>query len=83
MSTEPTAHTLSESELWAQYVAKNPSFNGNGSVTLSAAGLRKLFSQTYNVGHDRGFANGKAWASTRGKVTQNRDIFSQMFGGGV
>jgi len=40
---------MKKSELWAKYVEKNPSFAGDGKVTLSAAGLRKLFNQTWDI----------------------------------
>lgn len=52
---------MKKEELWDAFVRKNPSFNGDGNITLSAAGLRKLFNQTYDHGHEQGFENGKAW----------------------
>lgn len=45
---------MKKSELWKAYVAKNPSFAGNGKVTLSAAGLRKLFNQTWDIAYHEG-----------------------------
>ena len=45
---------MKKSELWKAYVAKNPSFAGNGKVTLSAAGLRKLFNQTWDIAYEDG-----------------------------
>ena len=45
---------MKKSELWKVYVARNPSFAGNGNVTLSAAGIRKLFDQTWDIAyHER------------------------------
>jgi hypothetical protein len=45
---------MKKSELWKVYVAKNPSFAGNGNVTLSAAGIRKLFNQTWDIAYHEG-----------------------------
>lgn len=45
---------MKKSELWKTYVAKNPSFAGNGNVTLSAAGIRKLFNQTWDIAYHEG-----------------------------
>ena len=40
---------MKKSQLWKIYVAKNPSFAGDGNVTMSARGLRKLFDQTWDL----------------------------------
>lgn len=45
---------MKKSELWKAYVAKNPSFAGEGNVTLSAAGIRKLFNQTWDIAYEEG-----------------------------
>ena len=45
---------MKKSELWKAYIAKNPSFAGNGNVTLSAAGIRKLFNQTWDIAYEEG-----------------------------
>ena len=45
---------MKKSELWKVYVARNPSFAGNGNVTLSAAGIRKLFDQTWDIAYEEG-----------------------------
>jgi len=42
-------------DLWNQYAKSNPSFNGNGNVTLSARGLRKMFDQTWKIAFEAGF----------------------------
>lgn len=44
---------MTKKELWAAYVAKNPSFAGDGNITMSARGLRKLFDQTWDAGFNR------------------------------
>lgn len=45
---------MSKAELWRKFAARNPSFDGDGAVTLSARGLRKLFSQTWDIAYGAG-----------------------------
>jgi hypothetical protein len=45
---------MTKKALWKQYVDKNPSFDGEGNITLSAAGLRKLFNQTWDIAFEQG-----------------------------
>lgn len=46
---------MKKEDLWDQYAKKNPSFNGNGNVTMSARGLRKMFEQTWKIAFEAGF----------------------------
>lgn len=45
---------MKKSQLWKIYVAKNPSFAGDGNITMSARGLRKLFDQTWDLAYHEG-----------------------------
>ena len=45
---------MKKSQLWKIYVAKNPSFAGDGNITMSARGLRKLFEQTWDYAFHEG-----------------------------
>jgi hypothetical protein len=45
---------VKKSQLWKIYVAKNPSFAGDGNITMSARGLRKLFDQTWDFAFHEG-----------------------------
>lgn len=45
---------MSRDELWRKFAERNPSFDGEGSVTLSARGLRKLFRQTWDFAYEAG-----------------------------
>ena len=45
---------MTKKELWAKYVEKNPSFDGLGTVTMSARGLRKMFNQTWDIAFEAG-----------------------------
>lgn len=40
---------MTKQELWAKYVERNPTFEGEGNVTLSKRGLRKLFDTTWDT----------------------------------
>ena len=42
---------MTKNELWRIYVKKNPSFEGEGNVTMSAKGLRKLFDTTWDTAY--------------------------------
>ena len=42
---------MKKSELWAIYVRRNPSFDGDGHVTMTARGLRKLFDTTWDTAY--------------------------------
>ena len=77
---------MTKPELWAAITAKNPSFNGEGSVTLSASGLRKLFELTWDKAYSSGFDNGKEIAGELHKAaggsggTSGMDAFGSVFG---
>ena len=78
---------MTKQDLWAAYVAKNPSFNGDGNVTMSAAGLKKLFEQTYDKAHEAGVKNGKALEQMKNQKAEKEkpddpmsDLFGSMFG---
>jgi hypothetical protein len=45
---------VKKSQLWKIYTAKNPSFAGDGNITMSARGLRKLFDQTWDYAYHEG-----------------------------
>jgi hypothetical protein len=45
---------MTKAELWAIYVDRNPSFEGEGNVTLSKRGLRKLFDTTWDTAYHDG-----------------------------
>jgi hypothetical protein len=42
---------MTRSELWKIYTDRNPSFAGDGNVTMTAKGLRKLFDTTWEVAY--------------------------------
>ena len=42
---------MKKQELWEIYCRKNPSFEKDGNVTMSAKGLRKLFDTTWDTAY--------------------------------
>ena len=67
---------MTKKELWKIYTARNPSFNGEGTVTMTAAGLRKLFDTTWDVA----FHDGEDEPVERVPPSGNLDALRQMFG---
>ena len=45
---------MTRSQLWKIYSKRNPSFNGDGNVTMTARGLRKMFETTWDVAYFNG-----------------------------
>lgn len=72
---------MTKPELWKIYTDKNPAFAGDGQVTMSAAGLRKLFDQTWEQAYEQGKSVGEAMASLKSRVPGGRldDLFRGMF----
>jgi len=58
---------VKKSQLWKIYVAKNPSFAGDGNITMSARGLRKLFDQTWDLALHEGEEENEATPATDSK----------------
>lgn len=80
---------MNSAELWEAYSTRNPSFNGDGQVTMSAAGLRKLFEQTWSIAYDSGHRTGRREGQREAAAAASRtythtsspmDIFSTVFG---
>jgi hypothetical protein len=40
---------MTKEQLWKIYSRKNPSFDGDGNITMTAKGLRKLFDTTWEI----------------------------------
>lgn len=62
---------MNKQELWAAYVAKNPSFEGDKPVTMSPAGLKKLFDQTWDMAESHALEG----------APPPSNPFDQLFGG--
>lgn len=42
---------MTKNKLWSIYVKKNPSFEGDGTVTMTCKGLRKFFDTTWDTAY--------------------------------
>lgn len=73
---------MTRESLWDAYVSRNPTFASPGNVTLSAAGLRKLFDQTWDHGeaHGREAALDDLGDLGGGLAGKGADLFNEMFG---
>ena len=67
---------MTKRELWKIYSKRNPSFDGEGNVTLSAAGLRKMFETTWEVA----MYDGEEEPSSKQPASANVDALKQIFG---
>ena len=67
---------MTKRELWKIYSKRNPSFDGEGMITLSAAGLRKMFETTWEVA----MYDGEEEPSSKQPASANVDALKQIFG---
>jgi len=67
---------MTKRELWKIYAKRNPSFDGTGNVTLSAAGLRKMFETTWEVA----MYDGEEELSSKQPASPNVDALKHIFG---
>lgn len=56
---------------------RNPSFDGDGNVTLSARGLRKMFEQTWEIAFDSGVMDDEPYIPP--KKVEMPDFFKDIF----
>jgi hypothetical protein len=67
---------MTKKELWKIYSKRNPSFDGEGMITLSAAGLRKLFETTWEIA----MYDGEEEPTSKQPASGNLDALKQIFG---
>ena len=67
---------MTKKELWKIYSKRNPSFDGEGMITLSAAGLRKMFETTWEVA----MYDGEEEPTSKQPASGNLDALKQIFG---
>jgi hypothetical protein len=67
---------MTKKELWKIYAKRNPSFDGEGNVTMSAAGLRKMFETTWEIA----MYDGEEEPSFKQPASANVDALKQIFG---
>jgi hypothetical protein len=68
---------MTREKLWRAYAARNPSFAGDGNVTMSARGLRKMFNTTW----DTAFYDGEEEpCAPKEHSSASVETFMKMFG---
>lgn len=67
---------MTKKELWKIYSKRNPSFDGEGVITLSAAGLRKMFETTWEIA----MYDGEEEPIPKHPPSGNLDALKQIFG---
>ena len=67
---------MTKKELWKIYSKRNPSFDGEGMITLSAAGLRKMFETTWDIA----MYDGEEEPTSKQPASGNLDALKQIFG---
>lgn len=67
---------MDKQQLWKIYTDKNPSFAGDGEITLTAAGLRKLFDTTFEQGVEHGRRRGAIEAALKETFSKGKPFFS-------
>ena len=70
---------MTREQLWKIYTDRNPSFNGDGNVTMTARGLRKMFETTWDVAYFDGEEEPDE-PYRRDQPSGNLDALKQMFG---
>lgn len=73
---------MTKEQLWAQYVAKYPSFSGDEDIKLTAAGLRRLFDLTWRYADQEGYRKGvsfKTGADSFYNTMGKNDPFGGIF----
>lgn len=57
---------MTKDEVWGAYVARNPKLGGTENVTMTAAGFKKFFDQT--------------WKLAAESAPKKLSVFEEMFG---
>ena len=70
---------MTKEQLWDIYVKKNPQFEGEGNVTLSKAGLRKLFNTTWDIAEEHILDLDNDYVPSSHSAPMP-DFFKQIFG---
>ena len=71
---------MTKNELWNIYVKRNPSFNGNGNITMSAKGLKKLFDTTWDTAFYKGEEEDENIKQNFQQQSSSVDMLRSIFG---
>lgn len=70
---------MTRSQLWKIYTKRNPSFEGDGNVTMTARGLRKMFDTTWDTAYFDGEEEPEG-PYRRDQPNGNLEALKAMFG---
>lgn len=70
---------MTKEELWSIYAQRNPSFNGTEPVTLTPAGLKKLFEQTWDHAYEAGADDAEGIEPKYGSSPAS-ELYEKIFG---
>jgi hypothetical protein len=70
---------MTREQLWKIYTKRNPSFDGDGNVTMTARGLRKLFETTWDMAYFNGEEEPEE-PYRQGQPNGNIDALKAIFG---
>lgn len=71
---------MTKNELWNIYVKRNPSFNGDGNITMSAKGLKKLFDTTWDTAFYKGEEEDENIEHNFQQQSSSVDMLRSIFG---
>lgn len=71
---------MTKNELWNIYVKRNPSFNGNENITMSAKGLKKLFDTTWDTAFYKGEEEDENTEQNFQQQSASVDMLKSIFG---
>lgn len=71
---------MTKNELWNIYVKRNPSFNGNENITMSAKGLKKLFDTTWDTAFYKGEEEDENIEQNFQQQSASVDMLRSIFG---
>ena len=71
---------MTKNKLWSIYVKKNPSFEGDGNVTMTVKGLRKFFDTTWDTAYYDGEPDVENIEQSFQQDSAGLDVLKSMFG---
>ena len=71
---------MTKNELWNIYIKRNPSFNGDGNITMSAKGLKKLFDTTWDTAFYKGEEEDENIEHNFQQQSSSVDMLRSIFG---
>jgi len=71
---------MTKQQLWKIYCKKNPQFEGDGNVTMTVRGLKKLFDTTWEIAMYQGEEEVEKTDKSFQQESPNLSMLRSMFG---